>query len=132
MDQHEYTLDDDDRMVQDVIMKPDPSNTDAVVLRRSLSFSYPDLPFNEVIKKENEKLHLELQHSQSYLDVGQCEMIQHLMEISQFFASDYQFEKDVPYYPYVNENKEQEYNKNLPTNAHSTLRLVSHVHFKLM
>ncbi|KAJ9561877.1 hypothetical protein OSB04_007037 [Centaurea solstitialis] len=122
MDQHEYTLDDDDKKVQDVIMNPDPSNTDPVVLRRSLSFSYPDLPFNEVMKKENEKLHLELQHSQSYLDVDQYEMIQHLMEISQVFASDYQFEKDVPYYPYVIDNKEQEYNKNLPVNAHPALR----------
>ncbi|XP_024978545.1 protein MID1-COMPLEMENTING ACTIVITY 1-like [Cynara cardunculus var. scolymus] len=125
MDQHEYTLDDDDRKVQDVIMNPDPSKTDAVVLRKSLSFSYPDLPFNEVIKKENEKLHLELQHSQSYLDVGQCEMIQRLMEIADVFASDSQFEKDVSYYPYLSSNKGQEDNNNLPMNAHSALRSIS-------
>lgn len=96
-DQHEYTLDDEDRKVEEVIMNPDPSNTDAAVLRNSLSFSYPDLPFNDVIKKENEMLHLELQYPQSYFDVGQCELIQNLMEITEVFASNYQCEKDMEY-----------------------------------
>ncbi|CAH1421619.1 unnamed protein product [Lactuca virosa] len=128
MDKNEYTLDEEDRRVQDVIMKPNPSNTDDVaVLRRSLSFSYPDLPFNEVIKKENEKLHMELQHSQSYLDVSQCEMVQNLMEIVDVFASNSQYEKDVEYYPYVISNKEHEDHNEVQKNVLSTSRSISSV-----
>ncbi|KAI3767839.1 hypothetical protein L2E82_18268 [Cichorium intybus] len=129
MDQHEYTLDDEYKKVQDIIMNPNPSNTnDVTVLRRSLSFSYPDLPFHEVIKKENEKLHFELQHSQSnYLDVGQCEMIQNLMEIVDVFASNSQYDNDVAYYPYVINNKEHEDHNNVSKNSLSTSRSISSV-----
>ncbi|KAF5762451.1 putative PLAC8 motif-containing protein [Helianthus annuus] len=95
-DQREYTLDDEDRKVQDVIMKPDPSHADTVILKKSLSCSYPNLPFKEVIKKENEKLQLELQRSQAHLDVGQCEVIQHLIEVTQVVASKSQHEQDSP------------------------------------
>ncbi|KAD3640685.1 hypothetical protein R6Q59_003385 [Mikania micrantha] len=95
-DQREYTLDDEDRKVQDVIMKPDPSHADTVVLKKSLSCGYPNLPFKEVIKKENEKLHLELQRSQANLDVGQCEVIQHLIEVTEVVASKSQHEQDSP------------------------------------
>ncbi|KAL2520389.1 Protein MID1-COMPLEMENTING ACTIVITY 1 [Forsythia ovata] len=72
-DQREYTLDDEDRKVQDVILKPDPSRKEAVALKKTLSCSYPNLHINEAIRKENEKLQLELQRSQANLDVGQCE-----------------------------------------------------------
>ncbi|KAL8229297.1 hypothetical protein R6Q57_014197 [Mikania cordata] len=77
-DQREYVLDDEDRKVQDVIMKPDPSHADTVILKKTLSCSYPNLPFKEVIQKENEKLHLELQRSQANLDVGQCQEVRAL------------------------------------------------------
>ncbi|KAL4569055.1 hypothetical protein LXL04_024682 [Taraxacum kok-saghyz] len=96
MDQREYTLDDEDRKVQDVIMKPDPSHNDTVVLKKTLSCSYPNLPFKEAIKTENEKLHMELQRSQANLDVGQCEVIQHLIEVTQVVASKSQHEQDSP------------------------------------
>ncbi|CAL5407053.1 unnamed protein product [Camellia sinensis] len=56
MDQREYTIDDKDRKVQDVILRPDPSNNDTMVLKKTLSCSYPNLPFNEALQKENEKL----------------------------------------------------------------------------
>lgn len=82
-DQCEYTLDDEDRRVQDVILKPDP---DATVLKKTLSCSYPNLPFNEAIQKENEKLQLELQRSQACMDVGQCEVIQHLLDFTESVA----------------------------------------------
>ncbi|KAI3784567.1 hypothetical protein L1987_43668 [Smallanthus sonchifolius] len=118
-DQHEYTLDDEDRKVREVIMNPDPSNTDVAVLRRSFSYSYPNLPFNEVIKKENEKLHFELQNSQSYLDAGQSEIIQNLMEIAQVFASNSQCEKTMPYYSYVSSNQEHESSNDLQIIVHS-------------
>ncbi|CAL5345594.1 unnamed protein product [Camellia sinensis] len=47
MDQREYTMDDEDRKVQDVILRPDPSNNDTMVLKKTLSCSYLNLPFNE-------------------------------------------------------------------------------------
>ncbi|GKA57747.1 protein MID1-complementing activity 1 [Tanacetum coccineum] len=96
MDQREYTLDDEDRKVQTVIMNPDPSHTDTAVLKKTLSCSYPNLPFKEVIKKEKEKLHVELQRSQSNYDVGQCEVIQHLIEVTEVVASKSQHEQDSP------------------------------------
>ncbi|KAF7129599.1 hypothetical protein RHSIM_Rhsim10G0208400 [Rhododendron simsii] len=83
-DQREYTLDDEDRRVQDVILKPDP---DATVLKKTLSCSYPNLPFNEAIQKENEKLQIELQRSQACMDVGQCEVIQHLLDVTESVAA---------------------------------------------
>ncbi|XP_050228527.1 protein MID1-COMPLEMENTING ACTIVITY 1 [Mercurialis annua] len=83
MDQHEYTLDEEDRKVQDVIMKPEPLNDQTMVLKKTLSCSYPNLAFNEALKKENEKLQLELQRSQANLDVNQCGVIQHLIEVTE-------------------------------------------------
>ncbi|XP_076889503.1 protein MID1-COMPLEMENTING ACTIVITY 1-like [Bidens hawaiensis] len=96
MDQREYTLDDEDRKVQDVIMKPVPSDTDADVLKKSLCCSYPHLPFNKAIQKESEKLHVELEHSQANLDVGQCQVIQHLIEVTEVVASKSESKKDPP------------------------------------
>ncbi|KAL3527242.1 hypothetical protein ACH5RR_011898 [Cinchona calisaya] len=86
-DQCEYTLDDEDMKVQDVIMRRDPSEKDTVVLKKTLSCSYPNLPFKEAIRKENEKLQLELQRSQANYDVNQCEVIQHLLEVTETVAA---------------------------------------------
>ncbi|KAL0449701.1 UNVERIFIED_CONTAM: protein MID1-COMPLEMENTING ACTIVITY 1, partial [Sesamum latifolium] len=85
-DQHEYTLDDEDRKIQHVILKREPSQHDTIVLKKTLSCSYPNMPICEAIQKENEKLQLELQHSQANLDVGQCEVIQHLLEVTEAVA----------------------------------------------
>ncbi|MBA0832349.1 hypothetical protein Goarm_016747 [Gossypium armourianum] len=86
-DQHEYTLDEEDRRVQDVILKPEPSTNDAIILKKTLSCSYPNLCFNEALRKENEKLQVELQRSQSNYDVQQCEVIQHLLEVTEVAAA---------------------------------------------
>lgn len=85
-DQREYTLDEDDKKVQDAILDRDPSRNHTVVLKKSLSCSYPHLPFDEALQKENEKLHLELQRSQARMDLGQCEVIQHLIDVTQTVA----------------------------------------------
>ncbi|KAL4377060.1 hypothetical protein GQ457_02G013570 [Hibiscus cannabinus] len=85
-DQHEYTLDEEDRRVQDVIMKPEPSKNDAIILKKTLSCSYPNMGFNEALQKENEKLRFELQRSQSNYDVKQCEVIQHLLDVTEVAA----------------------------------------------
>ncbi|XP_076905290.1 protein MID1-COMPLEMENTING ACTIVITY 1-like [Bidens hawaiensis] len=119
MDWHEYTLDDEDRKVQEVIMNPDPSFTNVAILRRSFSYSYPNSPFNEIIKKENENLYSELQNSQSYLDADPSEIIQNLMEIAQDFASNPQCPKDIPYHPYASDNQEHETSSDMQIVVHS-------------
>lgn len=86
MDQREYTLDEEDQKMQQVIMKPDPCVNDTVVLKKTLSCSYPNCSFDEALRKENEKLRLELQRSQANLDVSQCEVIQRLLDVTQTAA----------------------------------------------
>ncbi|KAK4260658.1 hypothetical protein QN277_003744 [Acacia crassicarpa] len=85
-DQCEYTLDDEDERVQTVIMKPDPDKEDAAVLKKTLSCSYPNLPFKEALKKENEKLRVELQRSQANWDTNQCDFIQRLLDVTEVAA----------------------------------------------
>ncbi|KAM5546841.1 hypothetical protein ABKV19_001389 [Rosa sericea] len=94
LDQHEYTLDEEDRKVHDVILKPDPCKNDTVVLKKTLSCSYPNLPFCKALEKENEKLQLELQRSQSTYDVTQCEVIQRLIEVTETVAANSSPEKN--------------------------------------
>ncbi|KAL5995670.1 Cell number regulator 13 [Asimina triloba] len=86
-DQREYTLDEEDRKLQDAILMPDPSKNDSVVLKKTLSCSYPNLPFDKALRKENEKLQMELQRSQAHMDVGQCQMIQHLIDVTETAAN---------------------------------------------
>ncbi|CAG7860760.1 unnamed protein product [Brassica rapa] len=56
-DQREYTLDEEDRKVQDVILKQESTREAAAsVLKRTLSRSYPEMGFCEALKTENVKL----------------------------------------------------------------------------
>ncbi|PWA75524.1 PLAC8 family protein [Artemisia annua] len=125
MDQREYTLDDEDLKVQDVIMKPVPSNTDTDVLKKSISCSYPHLPFNKAIKKESEKLQVELQHSQANLDVGQCEVIQHLIEVTQAVASKSESVKMQPSYLDVSRSYNENHNDSESAVSRSTSSVTS-------
>ncbi|XP_019444824.1 PREDICTED: protein MID1-COMPLEMENTING ACTIVITY 1-like isoform X1 [Lupinus angustifolius] len=86
MDQREYTLDDEDQRVQTVILKPEPDKDDTAMLKKTLSCSYPNCSFTEALKKENEKLKLELQRSQANLDINQCEVIQRLLDVTEVAA----------------------------------------------
>lgn len=81
MDQREYTLDEDDRKVQVAI-----SENDMIVLKKSISCSYPNLPFDKALQKEHEKLEAELHHSQSNMDVSHCHVIERLLEVTQTAA----------------------------------------------
>ncbi|CAJ1942309.1 unnamed protein product [Sphenostylis stenocarpa] len=106
-DQCEYTLDDEEQKVQTVILKPEPDQGDAVVLKKTLSSSYPNVSFNEALKKENEKLQVELQHSQANMDIYQYEFIQHLLDVTEV-AAHYNSEKN---------NKTVEYSDNSYSDA---------------
>lgn len=86
-DEREYTLDEEDKEVQEVILNPNPCNIPDQVLKKTLSCSYPKLAFNEALKKENEKLQLELQRSQVSMDVSECQVIQHLIGVTETIAS---------------------------------------------
>ncbi|KAK4481404.1 hypothetical protein RD792_012294 [Penstemon davidsonii] len=81
-DQCEYTLDEDDRKVHVAITEMDP-----IILKRSISFSYPNLPIDKALKKEQEKLKVELQNSQARMDVSQCEVIERLIEVTENASS---------------------------------------------
>lgn len=98
-DECEYTLDDEEQEVQTVILKPEPDKGDAMVLKKTLSCSYPNFSFNEALKKENEKLQVELQHSQANMDIYQYEFIQHLLDVTEVAA----------HYHSENNNKTVEY-----------------------
>lgn len=69
--------------MQNAILNPQPSEDDTIILKKSLSCTYPKLPFDTALRKENEKLKLELQRSQAHLDVAQCEVIQQLIEVTE-------------------------------------------------
>ncbi|CAN1122363.1 Protein MID1-COMPLEMENTING ACTIVITY 1 [Linum perenne] len=86
-DQREYTLDEEDREVQHFILKSESVKDQTVVLKKTLSTSYPNMCFNEALQKESEKLQIELQMSQANMDVNQCEVIQHLLEVTETAAS---------------------------------------------
>lgn len=66
------------------------------MLKKSLSCSYPNLPFNKALQKENEKLQLELQRSQANLNVGECEVIQRLLDVTESVAATSLPEKNSP------------------------------------
>ncbi|CAI8608992.1 unnamed protein product [Vicia faba] len=85
-DQCEYTFDDDEQKVQTVFLKPEPDKEDTVVLKKTLSCTYPNFSFTEALKQENQKLQLELQCSQANMDINQCEFIQRLLDVTSFAA----------------------------------------------
>ncbi|KAK4481395.1 hypothetical protein RD792_012285, partial [Penstemon davidsonii] len=90
-DQCEYTLDEDDRKVHVAITEMDP-----IVLKKSISFSYPNLPIDKALRKEQEKLKMELQNSQAHMDLSQCEVIERLIEVTENAASSTVKDRDSP------------------------------------
>ncbi|KAA8532007.1 hypothetical protein F0562_006851 [Nyssa sinensis] len=138
-DQREYTLDDEDMKVQHVILNQEPSENNTMMLKKTLSCSYPNLPFKEAIQKENEKLQLELQRSQATLDVGQCQVIQHLLDVTEAVAANSLPEKgspmkkskmEEPNYSNVNTSKEPSYDESHTerSESHSNLRRMGGSH----
>lgn len=93
--QCEYTFEEDDRRIQDVLLKPESIKNDASILKKTLSRSYPNLGLHDALQKENEKLQLELQISQSNMDVGQCQIIERLFDITEALSANYFMEKDL-------------------------------------
>ncbi|KAL0643507.1 hypothetical protein Bca4012_041797 [Brassica carinata] len=83
-DQREYTLDEEDRKVQDVILKQESTREAAAsVLKKTLSRSYPEMGFCEALKTENGKLQVELQRSRARYDTDQCQVIQRLIAVTE-------------------------------------------------
>lgn len=57
-----------------------------IVLKKSISCSYPNLPFDKALRKEHEKLEAELHHSQSNMDMSHCQVIERLLEVTETAA----------------------------------------------
>ncbi|GLJ37533.1 hypothetical protein SUGI_0762670 [Cryptomeria japonica] len=81
-DQREYTLDEEEEQVHQAILNPESSIMNAGMLQKSLSRRYPDLGFEEALKRESEKLQVELRRSRC-LNSDQCDVIQHLIEVTE-------------------------------------------------
>ncbi|TXG59835.1 hypothetical protein EZV62_014408 [Acer yangbiense] len=113
-DQREYTLDEEDQKMQEVILRREPSKHETMVLKKNLSTSYPNLGFNEALQKESEKLQLELQRSQANLDVGQCEVIQRLIDVTEAVVTN-----SVPEKSSVPKKVERNYSDASSQNEHS-------------
>ncbi|CAN6480758.1 unnamed protein product [Victoria cruziana] len=92
-DQREYTLDEEDEKVKDVILTPAPSVKGTSILKSSLSCRYPNLGFGEALKKESEMLQMELRMSQANMDFRQCEVIQQLLEVTETAANSHSEDK---------------------------------------
>ncbi|XP_044507835.1 protein MID1-COMPLEMENTING ACTIVITY 1 isoform X2 [Mangifera indica] len=86
-DQREYTFDEEDQKLQTAILQREPSVHETMVLKKTLSSSYPNVGFNEALKKENEKLQRELQISQANMDFNQVEVIQRLIDVTETVAT---------------------------------------------
>ncbi|KAH7548317.1 hypothetical protein JRO89_XS14G0100800 [Xanthoceras sorbifolium] len=92
-DQREYTLDEEDVEAQSVILKPDRSKKDANILENSLSRKYPEMGFQEALHEEKEKLHIELQRSRTNRDAKQCQLIEHLIDLTENVVNELPAEK---------------------------------------
>ncbi|XP_043689140.1 protein MID1-COMPLEMENTING ACTIVITY 1-like isoform X1 [Telopea speciosissima] len=82
-DNRNYTLDEDDAEAQGAVLKSDLTNEDAKILEKSLSRRYPHLEFSEALQEEKNKLHVELQRSQTVNNIQECTVIQHLIEVTE-------------------------------------------------
>ena len=102
--------------MQDALLNPDPCTNPTIVLKKTLSCSYPNLPFNEALKKESEKLQVELQRSQSNMDLSSCEVIQHLLGVTKTVACTIPEEGTNAK---VSENKDSNYNESKGDGAKS-------------
>ncbi|BBN12371.1 hypothetical protein Mp_5g19510 [Marchantia polymorpha subsp. ruderalis] len=82
-DRREYTMDDEEKTIYTTLLKDDRTIADSAILQRSLSRSYPGLGLERALREENEKLRLELQQMQARMELDQCDVIEHLIEITE-------------------------------------------------
>lgn len=81
-DRREYTLDEEEKRIYSTLLKDARTRDDSVVLQKSLSRNYPGLGLERALKEENEKLRRELQRTQQLMDLDQCDVIEHLLEVT--------------------------------------------------
>lgn len=60
-----------------------------MILKKTLSCSYPNLPFDKALKEENQKLKVELQRSKTRKDDTQSQVIEHLLEVTDIVANSF-------------------------------------------
>ncbi|XP_052200658.1 protein MID1-COMPLEMENTING ACTIVITY 1-like [Diospyros lotus] len=82
-DHQEYSLDNEDMKVQDAILKRHRTKKEANILENSLSRRYPELQFHEALEEEKKKLHVELHCSQVNNEQKECQVIEHLIEVTE-------------------------------------------------
>lgn len=83
-DERVYTLDEEESKVHEVILKPEVTESDARILEKSLSRSYPGWKLDEVLKTENKKLRMELHCiEEEGVEMDQVEVIHHLIDVTE-------------------------------------------------
>eukprot|EP00250_Pteridium_aquilinum_P024387 c29006_g1_i1 orf=991-2277(+) len=82
-DKRVYTLDQEELKVHEAVLKTEVTAKDARILEKSLSRSYPGLSLNEVLKEENSKLKVELQHVEEGMEMDQVDVIHHLIDVTE-------------------------------------------------
>lgn len=85
-DQQDYTLEEEERRVQETLLKSECTLTDSIVLKKSLSRRYPDMAFEDALETENEKLQQELQRMESCHKTEECDVIKHLIDVTETVA----------------------------------------------
>eukprot|EP01018_Ginkgo_biloba_P023477 Gb_10308 [translate_table: standard] len=88
-------MDAEDAKLQQTILKSECTENDTKVLQLSLSRTYPGLSFNEALRKENEKLRLELERMQAQMDLDKCDVIQHLIGVTESACTDPQGKNNI-------------------------------------
>ncbi|GLJ37531.1 hypothetical protein SUGI_0762630 [Cryptomeria japonica] len=86
-DKQEYTLEEEEKKMHETLLKSECTLSDSFVLRESLSRRYPDLAFEEALQTENEKLQEELQRVVSCHKTEECDVIKHLIDVTETAAT---------------------------------------------
>jgi hypothetical protein len=81
-DRREYTLDDEEKRIYATLLKDCRTRDDSVILQKSLSRSYPGFCLERALQEENAKLRRELERKQQQMDLDQCDVIEHLLEVT--------------------------------------------------
>ncbi|KAL3675146.1 hypothetical protein R1sor_025094 [Riccia sorocarpa] len=87
-DRREYTLDEEEKTIFTTLLKDERTISDSAILQRSLSRSYPGLGLERALQEENEKLRAELQQMRARMELDQCDVIEHLIEITEVLPTE--------------------------------------------
>lgn len=87
-DKRLYTMDDSEVKMRDTLWKPERTKRDSLRLSKQLSRRYPGVPLNFALREENAKLRKELEHMRARRELGECNVIERLIDFTETAAAD--------------------------------------------